>query len=96
VVRHADAASRIPGPAGEHSASLLRRGTLDVIVAGRGLLVHGGQRDPCAAGDLALFKKHDAHASYALIELIRTAEPEAFAERPIRQKAAGDQTNGRE
>ena len=30
VVRLADAASRIPGPRGEHTVSLLRRGTLDV------------------------------------------------------------------
>jgi mannose-6-phosphate isomerase-like protein (cupin superfamily) len=30
VIRLPDGMSRIPGPAGEHSVSLLRRGTLDV------------------------------------------------------------------
>lgn len=64
---------RIPRPAGEHSVSLLRRGTLNVklslpvhpnvqtpheqdeiyvVVRGRGVLVHDGQRDRCEAGDL--------------------------------------------
>ena len=73
VSRLADALMRIPGPAGEHSVSLLRRGTLNVklslpvrpnvqtpheqdeiyvIVRGRGVLVHDGQRDQCEAGDL--------------------------------------------
>lgn len=73
VIRLADARMRIPGPAGEHSVSLLRRGTLNVklslpihpnvqtpheqdevyvIVRGRGVLAHGGQRDQCEAGDL--------------------------------------------
>jgi mannose-6-phosphate isomerase-like protein (cupin superfamily) len=73
VIRLADATTRIPGPAGEHSVSLLRRGTLDVklslpvrpniqtpheqdeiyvIVRGRGVLLHEGQRHQCQAGDL--------------------------------------------
>jgi mannose-6-phosphate isomerase-like protein (cupin superfamily) len=73
VIRLAGALSRIPGPAGEHAASLWDRGTLkvklsclvrpneqaphtqdeiDVIVRGRGTLVHDGKRDECAAGDL--------------------------------------------
>lgn len=72
VIRLAHARMRIPGPAGEHSVSLLRRGTLNVklsfpvrpnvqspheqdevyvIVRGRGVLVHDGQRDQCEAGD---------------------------------------------
>ena len=33
VIRLAEAQSRIPGPAGEHSVSLLQRGTLDVRLA---------------------------------------------------------------
>ena len=33
VIRHVDARAAIPGPAGEHSASLLQRGTLDVKLA---------------------------------------------------------------
>lgn len=62
----------IPGPAGERSVIVLRRGTLDValgaplqpsvqapheqdevyiIVRGRGVLLHDGQRDPFGPGD---------------------------------------------
>ena len=73
VIRLVDARTRIPGPAGEHSVSVLRRGTLNVklslpvrpnvqtpheqdeiyvIVRGRGVLFHDGQRDQCEAGDL--------------------------------------------
>jgi hypothetical protein len=37
---------------------------------------------------LELFKKHDRHASYALIECIRTATPEALAERLRVEQAA--------
>lgn len=82
VIRLADARGRIPGPAGEHSASLLKRGTLDVklslpvrpnvqtpheqdevyvIVSGRGVLVHDGQRDTCEAGDLAFVAAGTEH-----------------------------------
>jgi hypothetical protein len=39
---------------------------------------------------LALFKKHDLHASYALIELIRTAEPDTFVERWLKEKQAAE------
>jgi mannose-6-phosphate isomerase-like protein (cupin superfamily) len=73
VIRLAEARKRIPGPAGEHAATVLRRGTLDValslpttpvqqtphvqdevylIVRGRGVLFHDGQRDPFEPGDL--------------------------------------------
>ncbi len=82
VIRLVDARARIPGPPGEHSVSLLRRGTLDVklslpvrpnvqtpheqdeiyvIVRGRGVLVHDGQRDPCEAGDLAFVAAGTEH-----------------------------------
>ena len=37
---------------------------------------------------LALFKKHDRLASYALIELIRTAAPEALVERLVAEEKA--------
>jgi hypothetical protein len=40
---------------------------------------------------LSLFKKHDRLASYALIELIRTATPEALVDRLVSEKAAQDQ-----
>jgi mannose-6-phosphate isomerase-like protein (cupin superfamily) len=33
VFRPADARSRLPGPAGEHAITLLRRGTLDVALS---------------------------------------------------------------
>ena len=73
VIRLAEARTRIPGPAGEHAASLLQRGTLDVklslpvspnrqspheqdevyvIVRGRGVLVHDGEREAFELGDL--------------------------------------------
>ena len=82
VIRLADARMRIPGPAGEHSASVLRRGTVNVklslpvhpnvqtpheqdeiylIVAGRDVLVHDGQRDRCQAGDLAFVAAGSEH-----------------------------------
>jgi hypothetical protein len=37
---------------------------------------------------LSLFKKHDKLASYALIELIRTATPEALVDRLVAEKTA--------
>jgi hypothetical protein len=40
---------------------------------------------------LELFKKHDRFASYAMIEVIRTATPEALAERLVKEKAAQEQ-----
>ena len=73
VIRLARAQARIPGPAGEHSVSVLQRGTLDVklslptppnqqtphaqdevyvIIRGRGILLHDGERDPFESGDL--------------------------------------------
>jgi mannose-6-phosphate isomerase-like protein (cupin superfamily) len=73
VIHLAEAQAGIPGPAGEHSVSVLQRGTLDVklslpvppnqqtphaqdevyvIVRGRGVLLHDGQRDPFESGDL--------------------------------------------
>jgi mannose-6-phosphate isomerase-like protein (cupin superfamily) len=73
VIRLAEAEAGIPGPAGEHSASFLERGTLTVrlslpvrpnqqtphaqdevyvIVRGRGVLCHDGERDPFESGDL--------------------------------------------
>lgn len=73
VIRLAEAHVRIPGPAGEQSASLMRRGTLDVklslptppnqqtphaqdeiyvVIRGRGILFHDGERDPFESGDL--------------------------------------------
>jgi len=33
IIRFADAQAAVPGPAGEHAASLLRRGTLDAMLA---------------------------------------------------------------
>ena len=63
----------VPGPAGEHSVTVLKRGTLDVafslpvppseqtphtqdeiyvIVRGRGVLVHDGEKDPFESGDI--------------------------------------------
>ena len=73
VIRLARAQARIPGPAGEHSVSVLQRGTLDVklslptppnqqtphaqdevyvVIRGRGILLHDGERDPFESGDL--------------------------------------------
>ena len=73
VIRLARAQARIPGPAGEHSVSVLQRGTLDVklslptppnqqtphaqdevyvVIRGRGILLHDGERDPVESGDL--------------------------------------------
>jgi len=73
VIRLARAQARIPGPAGEHSVSVLQRGTLDVklslptppnqqtphaqdevyvVIRGRGILLHNGERDPFESGDL--------------------------------------------
>jgi hypothetical protein len=40
---------------------------------------------------LDLFKKHDRFASYALIEVIRTASPEALVDRLFAEKTAADQ-----
>ena len=73
VIRLAKAQAGIPGPAGEHSVSLLQRGTLNVklslpvppnqqtphaqdevyvVIRGRGILLHNGERDPFESGDL--------------------------------------------
>src|SRR5713101_8407849 len=73
VIRLAQAQACIPGPAGEHSVSVLQRGTLDVklslptppnqqtphaqdevyvVIRGRGILLHNGERDPFESGDL--------------------------------------------
>ncbi|HWN99748.1 MAG TPA: cupin domain-containing protein [Blastocatellia bacterium] len=73
VFHLAEAQAAIPGPAGEHSVSLLQRGTLNlklslpvspnqqtphaqdevyVVVRGRGVLFHNGERDPFESGDL--------------------------------------------
>ena len=73
VIRLAEAQAGIPGPTGEHSVSLLRRGTLHVklslpvlpnqqtphaqdevyvVIRGRGVLLHDGERDPFESGDL--------------------------------------------
>jgi len=73
VIRPAEAQAGIPGPAGEHSVSLLQRGTLNVklslpvppnhqtphardevyvVIRGRGVLLHDGERDSFEAGDL--------------------------------------------
>lgn len=73
VVHLAEARAAIPGPAGEHSVSVLQRGTLHVklslpvppnqqtphaqdevyvIVRGRGVLLHDGERDAFESGDL--------------------------------------------
>lgn len=73
VIRLARAQARIPGPAGEHSVSVLQRGTLDVklslptppnqqtphaqdevyvVIRGRGILLHDGERDPFESGDV--------------------------------------------
>lgn len=40
---------------------------------------------------LALFKQHDRLTSYALIECIRTATPEALVDRLVTEKKAQDQ-----
>ncbi|SRR6266545_1123329 len=73
VIHLADAQAGIPGPAGEHSVSVLQRGTLNVklslpvlpnqqtpheqdeiyvIIRGRGVLFHEGEREPFESGDL--------------------------------------------
>jgi mannose-6-phosphate isomerase-like protein (cupin superfamily) len=73
VIHLAEAQAGIPGPAGEHSVSLLQRGTLNVklslpvppnqqtphaqdevyvVIRGRGVLLHDGERDPFESGDL--------------------------------------------
>jgi len=73
VIHFAEAQGGIPGPAGEHSVSVLQRGTLNVklslpvppnqqtphaqdevyvVIRGRGVLLHGGERDPFESGDL--------------------------------------------
>ena len=73
VFRLTEAQAGIPGPAGEHSVSLLQRGTLNlklslpvppnqqtphsqdevyIVVRGRGVLLHDGERDPFETGDL--------------------------------------------
>jgi len=40
---------------------------------------------------LDLFKKHDRHASYALIELIRKGTPEGLVDRVVREKKEQEQ-----
>lgn len=73
VIHLAEAQKGIPGPAGEHSVSLLRRGTVHiklslpvvpnqqtpheqdevyVIIRGRGVLFHDGEREPFEPGDV--------------------------------------------
>ena len=76
VIRLAEAQARIPGPAGEHALSFLRRGTLNamlsfgrfatlprpatshaqdevyIVINGRGVFFHDGERDSFEAGDL--------------------------------------------
>lgn len=76
VIHLAEAQAGIPGPAGEHAVSLLRRGTLNamlalgrfaqqprpttphaqdevyVVMRGRGMFFHDGQREPFEPGDL--------------------------------------------
>jgi mannose-6-phosphate isomerase-like protein (cupin superfamily) len=73
VIRFARARLGIPGPAGERSVLVLKRGTLDVklvlpvppneqtpheqdeiyvVIRGRGVLVHDGERSPFESGDL--------------------------------------------
>src|SRR5438270_9223204 len=49
VIRLADAQARIPGPAGEHSASLLQRGTLHVKLS---LPVRPNQQSPHAQDEV--------------------------------------------
>ena len=82
VIRLAEAQQRIPGPAGEHSVSLMQRGTLEVklslpvipnrqtphaqdevyvIVRGRGVLFHDGERDPFESGDLLFVAAGSEH-----------------------------------
>ena len=73
VIRLSDAQSQIPGPNGERSVLVLKRGSLDVklslplppneqtphaqdeiyvVIRGRGVLVHDGNRDPFESGDV--------------------------------------------
>jgi mannose-6-phosphate isomerase-like protein (cupin superfamily) len=74
VIRFAEAWNGIPGPERQHAVSVLKRGTLDallaraparptaisahdqdevyVVVRGRGVLLHDGERDAFEAGDL--------------------------------------------
>lgn len=40
---------------------------------------------------LSLFKKHDKLSSYALIELVRNAAPEAFVDRLVTEQKAQEQ-----
>ena len=82
VIHLAEALGRIPGPPGEHFASVIQRGTLRVllslpvspnrqtphtqdevyvIVRGGGVLFHGGDRDPFAAGDLLFVSAGTEH-----------------------------------
>jgi mannose-6-phosphate isomerase-like protein (cupin superfamily) len=79
----------IPGPAGEHAVSVLRRGTLDValslpvppnqqtphaqdeiyvVIRGRGILFHDGERDPFESGDLLFVAAGIEHRFEAFTE----------------------------
>jgi len=49
VIRLADARARIPGPAGEHAVSVLRRGTLDVKLS---LPVNPNRQTPHAQDEI--------------------------------------------
>jgi mannose-6-phosphate isomerase-like protein (cupin superfamily) len=82
VIRLAESRAGIPGPAGEHSVSLMQRGTLEVklslpvfpnrqtphqkdevyvIIRGRGILFHDGERDPFESGDLLFVAAGSEH-----------------------------------
>jgi mannose-6-phosphate isomerase-like protein (cupin superfamily) len=85
VIRVASAQAAVPGPAGEHAVSVLRRGTLNallalgrfaprpaepashaqdevyVVISGRGVFVHDGERDAFEAGDLLFVAAGTAH-----------------------------------
>jgi mannose-6-phosphate isomerase-like protein (cupin superfamily) len=82
VIRLCDVQNEIPGPKGEGSVLVLKRGTLDVklsvplppneqtlhtqdeiyvVICGRGVLVHDGQRNAFEAGDLLFVAAGTAH-----------------------------------
>lgn len=82
VIRLSEARAKIPGPAGERGAAVLRRGTLDVklnallppngvathaqdeiyiVVSGRGVFVHNGERDGFETGDFLFVSAGTEH-----------------------------------
>ena len=85
VIRVTAAQAAVPGPAGEHAVSVLRRGTLNalfalgrfaprpaeptshaqdevyVVIRGRGVFVHDGERDAFEAGDLLFVAAGTGH-----------------------------------